>query len=416
MATKLDPIIWGKDKSITYSKISLGDLAKAVSDDLEEFGEKGVQGVKLGSNLDGFLKYEKAGKRAKDGYFMLGVHSNGSLCLVLRDKKDDKFEAIEIAVKGYDAIKEKLAKSSAKVVNISPDKNEEIIKGASEAQGDKFKTPVSNDNNPDFGGITGNVILCAHGRPDVVPSGRVIGDEFGHKTPEQIVDLLIGDKSAAKRIGKDYSGKITLSGCFTASGGPERFKQDDPFAAKVLSILRKKGYNSLSVVGMPGPSITARKDDDEDSSGEKMKRGDKHVQVNQSSGKELEALEKHEQEEKKLLKAVEDQADKFNKLVEPRNQANNAYKSLMTQFNDAKKNTKLKPEDFVKAPETIELGKKIAAAKKTFEERDAEVKTERAEYDKRKKAYDDKVEEIKKTGLRSTMAKVTGNFGLRVLN
>ena len=124
MATKLDPIIWGKDKSINYSKISVGALAKAVSEDLEEFGEKGVQGVKLGSNLGNFLNYEKAAKRAADPYYVLGVHSNGSLILVLRDKKNDKFEAMEVAVKGYEAIKAKLANASAKVVNISKDKEE----------------------------------------------------------------------------------------------------------------------------------------------------------------------------------------------------------------------------------------------------------------------------------------------------
>jgi len=416
MATKLDPIIWGKDKSINYSKVSTGALAAAVSEDLVEFGEHGVQGVKLGSNLGNFLTYEKEAKRAKDPYFMLGVHSNGSLILVLRDKKDSDFEAMEVAVKGYEAIKTKLAASTAKVANISPDKNESIIKGASAAQADKFKTAVSNDDNPDFGGITGNVILCAHGRPDVVPSGRVIGDQFGHRTPEQIVELLTGDKSAAKRIGKDFNGKITLSGCFTASGGPEGSKQDDPFAAKVLALLRKQGYTKLSVVGMPGPSITAREDTDKDSQGTAMKRGDKHVQVNQASGKELERLEKLEAEEKKLLEATQAQATVYNDLVDPRNKANTAHKALVTQFADAKKTTKLKPDEFIADPATIELGKQIAAAKKTFDDLAAKLTTAKVEYDKRKAAYDAKVKEIKDSGLRDTMAKVTGSFGLREIN
>ena len=50
---------------------------------------------------------------------------------------------------------------------------------------------------------------------------------------------LTADKDKAKRIGKDYRGTITLSGCFTASGGPEADRQDDVFAKKVLDALVK---------------------------------------------------------------------------------------------------------------------------------------------------------------------------------
>jgi hypothetical protein len=416
MATKLDPIIYGSDKSINYSKVSVGELAKAVSEDLEEFGEKGVQGVKLASNLSNFLTYEKAGKRAKEPYFQLGVASSGSLVLLLLDKKDPKFEAMEMAVKGYKALKEKLAASSAKVVNISHDKEEDIIKGASAAQADKFKTAVSNDDNPDFGGITGNVILCAHGRPDVVPSGRVIGDQFGPRTPEQIVDLLTGDKSAAKRIGKDFNGKVTLSGCFTASGGPEGSKQDDPFAAKVLALLRKKGYAKLSVVGMPGPSITAREDGEKDSQGTAMKRGDKRVQVNAPTGKDLDKLDRLEAEEEKLSEDLSAKVKAYNLLMPPRNNANDAHKALVKEFGDAKKASKLKPDEFMADPKTIELGKKIAAAKKIFDDLEAGRVDSKKEYDASKAAFDAKVKEIKDSGLRDTMAKVTGSFGLRELN
>lgn len=416
MATKLDPIIWGKDKSINYSKISVGALAKAVSEDLEEFGEKGVQGVKLGSNLGNFLNYEKAAKRAADPYYVLGVHSNGSLILVLRDKKNDKFEAMEVAVKGYEAIKTKLATASAKVVNISKDKEESIIKGASAAQADKFKTTVSNDDNPDFGGITGTVILCAHGRPKALPSGRIIGDEFGHRKPEDIVKLLTGHKKASDRIGKDFSGKIVLSGCFTASGGPEGSKQDDVFAGKVLSLLRKKGYAKAVVVGMPGPSITAREDGEKAGDGTSMKRGDKHVLVNQNTTENARKLAKLEAEEKKLADKVSDCAKAYNKLLEPRNDANDKYNGLLKQFQDAKAATTLDAKAFLAAPKTVKLGTDIKAAKKTFDALDAKLKDARKDYDKAKTAHDTKAKAIDDTGLRKTMAKVTGSFGLRQIN
>lgn len=415
MATKLDPVIWGQDKSIHYGKISVGELAKAVSDDLEEFGEKGVQGVKLGSNLDNFLKYEKAAKRAKDPYFVLGVHSNGSLVLVLRDKKDDKFEAMEVAVKGYEAIKSKLAAGTAKVVNVSEDKNEAIIKKNSAAQADKFKTPLSNEDDPDFGGITGTVILCAHGRPQDLPSGRIIGDRLGPHTPEQIVKLLTGDKDAAKRIGKDYSGKIVLSGCFTASGGPEASRQDDPFAAKVLALLRKGGYEKLSVVGMPGRAQTASADQT-DSQGTPMQRGDKSVKPFAATADKERLLDRLQTERDALGARVDAQAKVLNPEIDRYNDAKREHEALTAEFAKAKKETKLAADAFIADPATIALGKKIAKAKKAREDADAAMKSARAEYDKRLAAYEAKQKELDDTGLAKTVARYTGNFGLRQIN
>ena len=47
MPVKLERTIFGKGKDINFSKFNMGSLIKAVTYDLEEFGEKGVQGVKI---------------------------------------------------------------------------------------------------------------------------------------------------------------------------------------------------------------------------------------------------------------------------------------------------------------------------------------------------------------------------------
>lgn len=305
MPAKLSPIIYGEKKNIDFSKFNIGNVMKAITYDLEEFGEKGVQGVPVKtSEALKMKKYHEANKNLKDPYFMAGVVKN-DLVLVIHSSADPKFEAMSVLVKNYVGLKAQLAKSSAAVVNL--DKGDRIIDGASKAQGDKFKTKVQDEDDMDFGGITGNILLCAHGEPKTKP-GRVIGVELAGKKPSQICDLLTKNKDKAKRIAKDYSGKITLSGCFTASGGPEKDKQDDAFAKKVKDELSKRGYKKVSVVGMPGPSATARETDgsDRDSHGKVMKRGDKEVWA-----KSEEMLEAQEKKAVKLRKEIDSMTKKI---------------------------------------------------------------------------------------------------------
>ncbi len=292
MATKLDPIIFGDKKNIDYTKFNIGSLIKAITFNLEEFGKKGVQGLPVkAKEITALVEYEKAAKRAKEPYLQAGVCKK-DLVFVVRDKKNDKFEAMTMAVKDYTDIRGELAQSSAVVVNVEPDKTDTTIPANAAKQANRFGTGVQAQEDADFGGITGNVVLCAHGAPKVVP-GRVIGAEFGEKNPQQIVDILIGSKDKDKRIGKDYSGIITLSGCFTAAGGPEADKQDDPFAKKVLDLLRSKGYDKLSVKGMPGPSVTR-------DSGEKAAR---HAMVTEDGAKALIPLLKQYEQAFAKLKA-----------------------------------------------------------------------------------------------------------------
>lgn len=305
MPAKLSPIIYGEKKNIDFSKFNIGNVMKAITFDLEEFGEKGVQGVPVKtSEALKMKKYHEANKNLKDPYFMAGVVKN-DLVLVIHDKIDGKFEAMSVLVKNYLGLKKELAKSSAAVVNL--DKGDRIIDGAAKAQGDKYKTKVQDEDTMDLGGITGNILLCAHGAPKTKP-GRVIGVELAGKKPKDICDLLTKNKDKGKRIAKDYSGKITLSGCFTASGGPEKDKQDDAFAKKVHDELVKRGYKKVSVVGMPGPSATARETDgsDRDSDGKVMKRGEKEVWA-----KSEEMLEAQKKKAEKMRKEIDSMTKKI---------------------------------------------------------------------------------------------------------
>ena len=299
MPAKLSPILYGEKKNIDYNKFNTGNILKAITYDLKEFGEKGVQGVPVkASECPRMAKQYMSGEMAKrEPYAMAGVFKN-DLVFVIRHKKDPKFEVLSILVKNYVGLKEKLAKSSAKVVNLQ--KGDKTIDGAAKAQADKFKTTVD-EKDSSYGTVTGNILLCAHGTPKTKP-GRVMGTKLAGLKPSQICDILTKNKDKKKNLAKDYSGKITLSGCFTASGGPEKDKQDDPFAKKVKDELSKRGYKSVSVVGMPGPSWTARSGDgsDRDAHGKMMKRGDKG-----GWAKSEERLEAQEKQAVKLRKDID---------------------------------------------------------------------------------------------------------------
>jgi hypothetical protein len=169
--------------------------------------------------------------------------------------------------------REKLAGNNAAIVNLDP--GDDIIKGATEALKDKYKSPVETEDEVDLGKITGNIVLSAHGTPGTLKSGRVIGSHLAGKTPEQLVDMLV-----KQGLGQGYSGRLDLSGRFTASGGPAAAEKDKTYAEKVLGILRKKGFAEISVEAWPGTMCTNRKDG-KDSVGTSQKRGDEGVSVNQ---------------------------------------------------------------------------------------------------------------------------------------
>ncbi len=303
MPAKLSPILYGSKKNIDFSKFNIGNVIKAITYDLEEFGEKGVQGVVIkSSDALKLVKYHSASKKLKDPYIMAGVVKK-DLVLVIHDKVDGKFEGMSVLVKNYVGLKEKLAKSNSAVVNM--DRGDDTIDEASDAKGKKLKARVQEEDEADFGGITGNVLLCAHGTPKTKP-GRVIGTHLAGKKPSQLCDLLTKNKDKKKNLSKDFSGKITLSGCFTASGGPEKDKKDDPYAKKVWSEMKKRGYKKLSVEGMPGPSWTADDNSQTDGHGKRMKTGDEGVWA-----KSEEMLEAQEKKAVKLRKEIDSMTKKI---------------------------------------------------------------------------------------------------------
>jgi hypothetical protein len=302
MPSVLSHVVYGEKKNIALKSYNVGSLVKAVTFDLEEFGKRGVQGLAIKTtDADKMIKYESANKNLKEPYLMAGVCKK-DLVLVVRDAKDPKFEAMAVLVKGYADIKEKLAASSSAVVNL--DEGDDAVDESSAALADKRGTAVQGKDDADFGNVTGDVALCAHGDPQT-SAGRVIGVKLGEMTPKEVADLLTRNKDKSRALARNYSGKITLVGCFTASGGPEALKKDDPFAKKVWDELKARGFDKCSVVGMPGVATVAqatRKDD----GGTGMKRGDTAVWA-----KSEEQLEAYSKQSQKIRGEIDDMVDKL---------------------------------------------------------------------------------------------------------
>ena len=149
------------------SKFNIGSFTKALAFDLEEFGQKGVQGLKIdGKSVEALLSYwKKAAAKDSEPYVLGGVAANGHLYVSIRDKKKADFEQLAIAVKDYATKCEQLAKNTAAVVNINDNPEDPVIKPAAQAQADRFKTTVQSEEEAEFGNITGNIVLCPTAGP-----------------------------------------------------------------------------------------------------------------------------------------------------------------------------------------------------------------------------------------------------------
>lgn len=397
MPTTLNPIIYGKDKRIDFKKFNMGSLLKAIAFDLQEFGQRGVQGVKIAPNVERMMTYEKKANRTKDPYIQAGI-AKGTLWIVLLDKKDAKFEAIDLCVKDYEKLKQDLAASSAALTSVSPHQDNIVDKSLSDT---RHRLGTTAEDTTDFGKITGDIILTAHGQPAQLPSGRIIGDKLGCKTPQEIFELLTGSDDPNKRIGKDYTGKITLSGCFTASGGPEASKQDDPFAQKVLGILRKNGYAKATVVGYPGPTMTSTgKIKDKD--GKTAKQGEELVAANQVTGDDYRRAQK-------LMAAHKQAVEIRDAVIERRKAARAEKQNSRVALKQAKASTSLPSKVFLETEE----GK---AAVQRIKDADAEFDLLKDKLDKARKMVADAKAEIQKSGLLDRFKSLEGSFGLREIN
>lgn len=397
MPTKLDDIIYGADEKTDFAKFDIGKVTQAIAGDLEEFGQKGVQGVKIAPNWKTFIDYHKERTDLKSPYLQAGV-VKGTLVLVLRDKKDTKVEAMDVLVKDYTKLKEKLKKSSASVTNIEG-KPDTIIEDAVRDKGAKLGVTPSQD--PDYGEITGDIVLIAHGAPSVMPSGRIAGVELGERKPEQIVAMLTSNKDPKKRIGKGFTGTLTLCGCFTASGGPEANRRDDPYAMKVLQLFRKKGYSKISVVGYPGATITDE-ENSSDSQGTATRRGDERVEAFRPDVDTYVRGEELEEEAERLLKAM-------NALVEPYNSARNARNELGTRLRQAIQSSGKSDSAYFKTSTGKKQSEAYKKAAQAFDKAKAAFDKAEADYAKAKKDLED-------SGLGRTVANLEGRFGLRTVN
>ena len=105
MPAKVDPVIYGDKKNIDFDKFNIGNVMKAITYDLEEFGERGVQGVPVKtSDALKLTKYHAANKNMKDPYIMAGLCGK-DLVLVIRDKQDGKFEEGKTSVFGLPKVR-----------------------------------------------------------------------------------------------------------------------------------------------------------------------------------------------------------------------------------------------------------------------------------------------------------------------
>ncbi|MGH3266228.1 MAG: hypothetical protein ACRDNS_30025, partial [Trebonia sp.] len=255
--------------------------------------------------------------------------------------------------------------------------------------------------DPNYGEITGNIVLTAHGTPAVAPNGRIIGSKLGRKKPDEIVKMLTTSKDPKKRLAKAYDGTLTLCGCFTASGGPEGEKRDDPFAKKVLDIFRKRGYSKISVVGYPGATITDR-GPGTDSRGTATEQGDERVLANQPTAATR-------QQARTLSAEAEKRITGFNALVAPYNAAlaatNNARATVKKGITDSG----LAEKDYLKTADGKAKLKAYQKADTAFKSLKAELNKAQAALDKAKKAMAD-------SGLDDTYAQLEGRFGLRQVN
>lgn len=389
-AKPLERVMYGADKSIDFGSFNFGNIMNAIAQDLEEFGDKGVQGVRVPNDGTKFIAKQRARKDLKYPYLQAGV-LQGHLVLAVFDAADASVRDQTVLLKDYTALKKKLASSSVSITNIDPTGDQAIV-GSAQALANRHGVGV--DPDPDFGDITGDIILDAHGTPETLPSGTLIGTKLGEKTPQQIVDMLTTSKDKKKRVSKNYNGTLTLCGCFTASGGPEASKQDDAFAKKVHDLFREKGYKKISVVGYPGPMAILRADS---GANEGRAVAWANVRSNADLDKFMASLDFPKREA--ALQQL------YDKLV-----ADLAtYDRWHRQYSAAMKKSKLTEAKFLTTP----TGKQMAAELNTF---NAEIKTLRVQYDAALDELKRHKQEYADSGLGKLFDRLEGRFGLRTVN
>jgi hypothetical protein len=392
MPKKLDRIVYGKGKDITFAKFNIGEVLKAIANDLHEYGQAGVQGVKIKPDYAKLVDKGKKDKRHPSAHLMAGLLGK-DLILLVHDKNDAAYEESAVLVPAYLKLQTDLADKAAAVVKLAADKDDATIKAAATARAGKFGTSVVEEEDASFGGVTGDIILCAHGSAAANSKGRVIGTALGRKSADDLVRLLTGNGDPRKNIGKSYNGVIRLSGCFTGSGGPEAHEADASLAKSVWDKLKRAGFTKCSVVGIPGPAKWAGKDGDKDGSGVPMKKGDPHSAVGVVDKKDLERFSAMMKE----FGEISAEAARLKKLLAERQAKLAPIESQQKAATGDKKDALIKLQK--KATDDVS---EVIAKVMANDERMAELTKllKKPEYAK----------------LLKTQANVQGQFGLRTLN
>lgn len=254
-----------KPKNLSEVRNIASELNTAIVAYCKGEGVLDLQGIKLPGLSDALTTisdYQKEIKgTANELAVRAGIDSKGNLAMTVsgilpRKGKAVKIDDTVVIRKDFAAVVTESQNQANAVVNLQ--KGDKVIDSAAKAQAKKFGTTVEEPDDAEFGDLTtGYVILAAHGSR-VEVNGTIIGTKLGKRTPQQIVDLLTsGDKR--KRLSKNFSGTVWLSGCFTAAGGiapPNSDYDYESFARSVWQLLKKNGYEHASVKGQPGTAYT----------------------------------------------------------------------------------------------------------------------------------------------------------------
>ncbi len=325
-----------KPKNLSDVKNIAAELNTAIVAYCKDEGVLDLQGIKLPGlpeALTTISDYQKEIKGTSNELSVrAGIDDKGNLAMTVsgilpRKGKPAKIDDTVVIRKDFASVVTESQNQANSVVNLQT--GDKVIDKAAKAQAKKFGTTVEEPDDAEFGDLTtGYVILAAHGSRLEV-NGTIIGTKLGKRTPQQIVDLLTsGDKK--KRLSKDFSGTVWLSGCFTAAGGiapPGSDYDYESFARSVWELLKKQGYKNASVKGQPGTAYT-------DSEGEKSSTTPTGQKDNDKIKKQLAQiqtqLEKTETALEKLKKDFPDDGER---------RANPAYVKQFILLNELKKIT-----------------------------------------------------------------------------
>ena len=155
-------------------------------------------------------------------------------------------------VAGYtDIVAKQKAPQKGAVVNLDP--KDKVISDAAKVMEGKMGTKAveKKDVGKALEGLTGDIVLLAHGDEDKTSSGQIYGKDFAGKSADWIVKLLTKNPDPKKRLMADYKGTVYIDGCFTAQGGAMK-----NYAMQVWNGLKAAGIKNVQVKGNLGVAAT----------------------------------------------------------------------------------------------------------------------------------------------------------------